>query len=506
MTTPNTLLLSAIDLRPDSPNTLYRQIYDGIRRAILNRQLPPGAKLPSTRDLADILGVSRNTVSEAFERLLAEGYVQAVVGSGTYVSERLPDDLLHPSQPPHPDLPAPSGPRRLSQRGRDLRDLPLPDLDLPYPPPVRRLFPVGIPALDEFPLDLWARLVNRHTRYAPPNQLNRIHDPAGALPLRQAIAGYLRAARAVQCEPEQIVITSGAQEAISVAALVTLDAGDSVWVEEPGYLKGTGAFFTLGIRDVPVPVDGEGLDVAAGMALAPQARAACVTPSHQFPLGITMSLSRRLQLLRWAEENGAWIFEDDYDSPYRYIGHPLSSLQGLDRYRRVIYVGTFNKLLFPSLGIGYLVVPPDLLDAIRKARFFTVSHPPPLAQAALAEFIGEGHFIRHVRRTRRLYHERRDAFLDALERELGGLARPGDSDSGMHMVVWLDAHLDDRAIAARAREEGFQFAPLSAFYQGAAPAPGMALGYAAATPDEIRDGVRRLARIVEQTRRRPSRQ
>lgn len=361
-----------ISVDRSSAAPLHRQLYEGLREAILSGRLSAGALLPSTRELAAGLGVSRNTATSAYAQLLAEGYLEGRVGSGTYVARSLPDDLLRARSGPGGEPGGAGAEVALSRRGRLLAATPTTTARDAGP---ARAFRPGIPALDAFPFGLWRRLESRFWRRPPPGLLG-YGDPAGYGPLRAGISAYLRAARAVRCSPEQVIVVSGSQQALDLAARVLLDPGDAAWVEEPGYAGARAALLGAGARLVPVPVDEEGLDVAAGARLGPDARLVHVTPSHQYPLGATMSLARRLELLGWARRSGAWVLEDDYDSEYRYAGRPLEALQGLDAEGRVIYVGTFSKVLFPSLRLGYLVLPPDLVDAFAAARELTDRHPP----------------------------------------------------------------------------------------------------------------------------------
>ncbi|MEX0749989.1 MAG: PLP-dependent aminotransferase family protein, partial [Dehalococcoidia bacterium] len=351
--------LPQVRLDPGSPEPMYRQLYDAVRKAVLDRTLAPGTRLPATRELARDLGVARNTVMLAFDQLIAEGYVEGRVGAGTYVTDALPDELLSartPSRSPR----RPAAGRALSERGRMLSRTRV-TLN-PPDQPERRAFRMGMPDFAAFPFREWARITSRLWR-DPPHELLFYGDPAGYAPLRAQIAAYVGAARAVQCDVSQVMVVAGSQHALELAARLLVDPGDAVWIEDPGYLGARAALQSSGARLVPVPVDDEGIDVEAGMRRCADARVAYVTPSHQFPLSVTMSLGRRLALLDWAARANAWILEDDFDSEYRYAGRPLASLQGLDGYARVIYIGTFSKVMFPSLRIGYMVVPPDLVDA-----------------------------------------------------------------------------------------------------------------------------------------------
>jgi GntR family transcriptional regulator/MocR family aminotransferase len=487
------LYLASIALDPDAVAPLHRQLYFGLREAILESRLPPGARLPSTRSLAGDLGVSRNTVLAAFEQLLAEGYIQGRVGAGSFVSRQLPEDALNArklepgaTRPAEPGA-APPGP---SARGRRLTALPQPESR-------PRAFAPGLPELARFPFEDWARRLAKTWRN-PPKRLLIGSEPAGFGPLREALAAYLGAARAVRCTPEQIFVVSGAQQALDLAARVLLDAGDPVWVEEPGYTGLIGALVAGGAAVVPVPVDEAGIVVAAGRAVAPGARMACVSPSHQFPLGVTMSLARRLELIEWAREAGAFILEDDYDSEYRYAGRPLAALQGLDADGRVIYVGTMSKVMFPALRLGYMVVPEHLVAAFAAIRRLTDTHPSTLVQPALAEFIKDGSLTAHIRRMRALYAERQALLLEAAARHLGERLALRPAEAGMHLVGRLPHGTDDRAIAARARQLGVEVTPLAALYQGRPDRAGLLLGYAGLTKGEIETGMKVLARCMDE--------
>lgn len=481
----------ALDHRAAAP--LYRQLYDGVRGAILEGRLQAGQRLPATRVLADELGVSRNTVLLAFDQLLSEGYLQSRTGAGTYVTDDLPDRSLHaPVSASAVNAPVPSR-GRLAGRGRLLAGLRVTsrtsiDGSRPFQP--------GAPALDAFPFGVWARLTARQLRTLPAAAYG-YGDPAGYAPLREAVAVYLRTARAVRCEAAQVIIVSGAQQGLDLAARVLLDAGETAWVEDPGYLGTRAALTAAGVRVAPVPVDAEGLQVEAGMASAPEARLAYVTPSYQYPMGVTMSLGRRLQLLAWAAERDAWIVEDDYDSEYRYAGPPLAALQGLDTEGRVIYLGTFSKVLFPALRLGYLVVPPGLVEVFSTARSVADRQGSLLEQAVLTAFIQEGHFSRHVRRMRVLYQERQELLVAAVRRVLEGRLEVAPSDAGMHLLGRLPEGTDDAVVAARAVEAGLMIPPLSLYSLRYRPHPALVLGYPAFDEAAIHTGVRRLAQVLD---------
>jgi GntR family transcriptional regulator/MocR family aminotransferase len=462
---------------------LTQELYDELRQSILGGQLLPGTRLPSTRALAEERGVSRNTVLNAYEQLLAEGYVEARVGSGTCVARALPEELLAVRAPTRGTGKSACPP--LSRRGELLASNPGRPLSAPRRP---RAFESGLPDAAAFPFRTWTRLMARQWR-RPSYELLSYGDPAGYRPLREAIAAYVRTARAVRCDAEQVFIVSGSQQALDLTARLLIDPGDVALIENPGYPGARVALSAAGARVVPLPVDDDGADIAR----AKNARLVFVTPSHQYPLGVTLSLRRRLALIEWASQRGAWIVEDDYDSEFRYRRKPLPSLQGLDAAGRVIYLGTFSKTLFPSLRLGFVVLPPELVDPFRRARAVVDGHSPVSEQAVLAEFIAEGHFARHIRRMRVLYEERQRVLVEAAKRELGGLLDVRPLDGGMHLVGWLPAGADDVLVAERAAERGVHVVPLSRCAVGKSPRRGLLLGYAALTPPQIREGVRRLA-------------
>jgi GntR family transcriptional regulator/MocR family aminotransferase len=481
---------------------LYKQLYERLRDAILAGQLTPDARLPSTRVLASELGVSRTTTALAYEHLLLEGYIESRVGAGTSVAhlqtaqrKQVADDAGHPRAVES------AGPRTamLSRRGCLLVDTPFPEAF--YANQVggaANLFRVGQPEVASFPYETWARLVAKHARRSL-HAVSYYQDVRGYAPLRAAIAAHIGVTRGVHCAPEQIIVTAGAQGALDLVARVLLDPGDPVWVEDPGYGGARGALLAAGAKLVAVPVDGEGIDVEAGRAHYRDARLAFVTPLHQFPTGVTMSLRRRLALLQWAREAQAWIVEDDYDSEYRFSGRPLEALQGLDSAARVIYVGTFSKVLFPSLRLGYLVAPPALIEGLLAARDFIDMHPPLLEQMALDDFIVEGHFARHLRKMRAQYLARRDALVDALRRELGDVLDVAAPEAGMHLVAWLPPGVDGRAAAARVAAYDQHILPVSHFSVGPLPRDGLVLGFAGDAPHALRAGVLVLARALRGT-------
>ncbi|KAB7739540.1 aminotransferase class I/II-fold pyridoxal phosphate-dependent enzyme [Parvibaculum sedimenti] len=490
MRTPLSLDLLAVDPQADTP--LYRQLYDALRGAILEGRLTAGGRLPSSRRLAADLGVGRNTVLSAYEQLAAEGYLEGQIGAGTRIASSLPDNLLEVggSAARGPDQTAPANPNRLSRRGETVAAIRRPGIG--YERGQARAFQHGLPAVDQFPAALWSRLLGRRTR-DPRNGLFGYETGAGYAPLREAIAAHAGAARGVICTPDQVIVTTGAQAALDLASRMLIDPEDAVWIEEPGYLGARAALLGAGARLMPVPVDGEGLDVAAGIALEPAPRLIYVTPSHQYPLGVTLSLPRRLALLDFARRADAWVIEDDYDSEYRYAGRPLASLQGLDRATRVLYMGTFSKTLFPGLKVGYLIVPDALVDAFRAAIRLTGHVPAPIIQAALAEFIGEGHFGAHVRRMRTIYAARRAALIDAAERELVAFLELTPCDGGMQLVGCLRDGLDDRHASALAAAANIHVAPLAPYYLGKPSLSGLHMGFAGIPEAQIARSAKRLA-------------
>lgn len=476
----------------DLATPLYQQLYLHLRTAILSGELPGGRKLPSTRALADELAVSRNTVLNAYEQLTAEGYVEGMEGSGTFVANILPEQLLTTPKSHVPATTQPQGAAApapiLSQRARAQMTSPqiapiLPRMADGRPHP----FSLGMSALDAFPHQLWSRLVARHASHISAGDLV-YQAAAGYRPLREAIAEYATVARGVHCTPEQIVIVAGAQGALDLASRVLLNPGDPVWIEDPGYVGARGAFLGAGAHIVPVPVDHEGLVVDVGIERAPQARMAYVTPSHQFPLGVIMSVSRRLSLLQWARAANAYILEDDYDGEYRFAGRPLATLKALDKAERVIYIGTFSKVLSPALRIGYLILPPPLVEPFLAVRRLIDFHTPILEQAALAEFITEGHFVRHLRRMRLLYAERRAALLEALRTlPLDVQAAP----VGSHCIAWLPAAVDESRLLQRAIADDLNLWLVSKYSIEPLARQGLLIGYGDHNVEATQEAVQR---------------
>ena len=485
-----------IALDPKSSESLTRQIYRVLRDGILAGRLVSGLRLPSTRALAHDLGVSRNTVVAAFDQLLAEGYVESRAGRGTRVSQTMPDHLLRAGTRPRPRIVPPTPSTEPSARGTLLvghaqRKSSIEEGTVAFAP--------GVPALDLFPWPTWARIVARRAR-----ELGVVNagygDTLGHRPLREAVARYVAAARGVTCTADQVIIVGGSQQGLDLIARVATDPGDSAWIEDPGYHGALGALAAAGLRITGVPVDADGMSVAAGRLGAPAARLIYVTPSHQFPLGVTMSLSRRLELLAAAAQMDAWIVEDDYDSEFRYVSRPLTALQGLDADGRVAYVGTFSKVMFPALRIGFVIAPTSLVPALAAARQFAGTQQATLEQMVLADFIAEGHFERHVRRMRGVYAERQHHLIDALRSECDGLVDAAPAGSGMHLVGWLPSTIDDRDVSRRAAARGVDAIPLSAFaVTRGAGRPGIVLGYAHVDRQTMVTAARRLATAIRES-------
>lgn len=491
---PNHSELSLILNRSDLSGSglpLYRQICESVRKAILIGRLRSGVRLPSTRRLSRELGVSRNTVLVAFDQLIAEGYLVTKRGSGTFVADGLTDSHLKALRPGSAPASPNGSARTVSSRGNRLREL---DAAFSSDREMPRAFQTGLTCIDEFPLEIWKRILSRILRGSRPANLDYLdyREIQGYLPLREAISRYLGLSRGLACEPERIFIVSGSQQGLDLAARVLLDKDGVALVEDPGYRGVLGALRAAEARIVPIPLDEEGFSVAEAENRNENVSAVFVTPSHHFPTGTVMSLSRRLGLLEWSNKNGVWIVEDDYDSEFRYDGRPLSALSGLDAHERVVYVGTFSKVMFPSMRLGYLVVPSDLVSVFQKALLYTSLHAPTLEQAALADFINEGHFGRHIRRMKKLYAEKQDLLAGELTKHLSDFLEVRPDNAGLSLIAGLRRDRTDIVVAERALCHGVYVAPLS-FYCIESTLPGaLIFGYAGVEEAEIREGVRRL--------------
>ena len=475
---------------PDDPLSLREQLVRFFRKGVADGTLQPGIRLPASRVLAQELGLSRITVSGAYEQLVAEGFLEARRGAGTYVAARIAEQKLRSSMPS-------SQVRQrtpISVRARRLTGIDSMSM-------ARATWPLtpGLPALDAFPYALWGRLEGRFWRRRPTPDLS-YGDPQGFLPLREALAEYLGAARGVVCNAHQIVIAPGAQAGVSIATLALTDVGDRVWVENPGYDAAYRSLVLAGVAAVGIGVDAEGLDVNDGRNRAPDARLAMVSPSHQYPLGVTMSLARRLALLQWANEASAFILEDDYDSEFRYECAPTPALKALDGDNgRVIYIGTLSKLLAPGLRLGFLVAPDDLIDALCAVRNGTDHRVPIPLQATAADFIGNGHLGAHIRRSKVLYAERRAALLSAINSEGSDWLTMPTASTGLHMVTELPDCCSDQALAAAARMRQIGVTPLSGYFIDASKSqrPGLLMGFGNTRPESMKGAIRTLCRLIE---------
>ncbi|HYL99414.1 MAG TPA: PLP-dependent aminotransferase family protein [Blastocatellia bacterium] len=477
----------------DAATPAYRWLYDALRAAILDGRMRPGSRLPATRDLAAEYGLSRGTIISAFEQLKSEGYVEGSVGSGTYVSKVLPDELFRVKGKAGPKQP------ERQRKGRVLSDYARQAKLFPnYGVRPVRAFRANLPALDLFPIALWTQLATRRLRQVTRNLLMGC-ESMGYDPLRAAIADYLNTSRGVKCAPDQVVVVSGVQEALDLAARLFLNPGDRVCVEEPGYTGAAMVFEAYGAKIRPAPLDQEGLEVTERTLRG--SRLVYVTPGHQFPLGMTMSLSRRLALLDWARTSGAMIFEDDYDSEYRYSGRPVPALQGLDPEGPVLFAGSFSKVLFPSLRLGYLVVPRDMIDIFAAAKSIMNRHGPLLEQTVLCDFIVEGHFGRHLRRMREIYAERLSFLLTSARQRLAGLLEISEIEAGLQTTGWLGDGIQGVAAEEAAAARGVEVVALSRYSRGPLNREGLMLGFAAMDTAEIQRGVEQLGVALEQQSR-----
>lgn len=486
-----------LDERSASAAPLYRQIYEAIRHAILSGKLISGTRLPASRVLARQLSVSRITVVNAFEQLLAEGYLEGKTGAGTFVASKIPEDLLQISRVEKKDKAADLAKekvkisklaKRLSETRTKISRFQNFSKTVP--------FKNALTAVHEFPFEVWEKIavrVYRQSRY----KILGYGETAGYRPLREAVAAHLASSRGVRCTIDQIFITNGAQQALDLTGRVLLDPEDKVWIEDPCYQEALSVFRSNGAEVIPVPVDAEGFNLETAERASGPAKLVYITPSHQYPTGVTMSLARRLSLLEWARKNESWIIEDDYNSEFRYSGRPLASLQNLDNFGRVIYVGTFSKTIFPALRLGCMVVPKNLIEIFRAARNLCDCHSPIFEQAILADFIAEGHFARHLRRMRTLYEKRQHVLVEEAERELGGLLKVSKAQSGMHLIGWLSEGFNEQEVAAKGIENDLNITPLSSYcIENNLPA-GIILGYTGFDEKQIKQGVKKLKEVLE---------
>jgi GntR family transcriptional regulator/MocR family aminotransferase len=480
--------VDVVGLEGQAMQPAYVRICERIRSAIASGALQLNSRLPSSRMLAKDLHVARNTVDWALAQLVADGYVVRRRGAGTFVAARLPErDAAPAARKRRAQARTSATPRRLSQRALALRDYPGHYRAAPAVP-----FTPSLPPIDLFPRAVWNRLLSREAS-RPCDDLWTYGASNGLPALREAIAAHASAMRATRCSPEQIIVVTSTQQALELAAKVVCDPGDRAWVESPGYQPAKHCLRAAGLTVIEAPVDAQGLDVDAARRLEARARLAYVTPSHQYPLGVEMSPERRKALLDWAHAQDAYVLEDDYDGDYRYEGRPIASLQGLDDNERVLYIGSFNKILFPALRLAYCIAPAPLLDAFVAAKHVADGHTALLTQAALAAFIGEGHLARHLRRTRAIYDERRLAFLEEAQ-ALGEWLELGPATAGMHVAaVFRDARMDDRAVAADCAGAGVDVHPLTKY---GSTRSGLVFGFASASRAATRTGLKVVRRAL----------
>ena len=486
---PGGALLSGFSIERDSGVPIYRQLDASLRRLILQGSLTPGQKLPSTRELSRELGVSRITVKSVYEQLVAEGYAQAKTGAGTFVAEGLDFEAAPKFKRPRHRTKAPE--IEISARARAImssRAGVRHGKTLPFRP--------GVPALDLFPIKTWNKylldaMASRQRHHLSYGELN------GSSALRASIARHLNDARGMQVDPEQIIVTSGAQQAFVMIAFVLLEQGDVVWYENPGHIAGRDVMQIMGARIAPVPVDHEGLDLQYAIDRHAKPAIIFTTPSHQQPLGTTMSLIRRLSLLNYAQENDAWIIEDDYDSEFRYRGRPLPALSALDSERRVFYVGTFSKSMFAAMRIGYIVVPPGLVDSFAQAGNLLGHGSSAVVEQALSRYMDDGRFVEHIRKMRRVYRERRDLLFEYLTRDCGGILEPQPTDAGMHIVARLKTGLSDEAAHRALLDAGIESLPLSVYCSEPIDRSGLVLGFSCASEKRIPALTRKMFEVLE---------
>ena len=486
-------------LKLDADGALYDQVYRALRGQILGGRLAAAARVPATRDLARELGVSRNVAIMAYRQLLDEGYLTARKGSGTFVARELPLHLTTVAARRRPLAARPAAPVRLSAYARRVHEVshgvqftwaPRRDV-LPYD------FRYGPPSFTDFPHETWCRIVARRARRVTIRDLD-YGMPEGLPALRDAIAEYAGRARAIACTPEQILVVNGSQQALDLAARVLVDPGDVVLMEEPHYRGARTVMRAAGAKIETIAVDDHGLRTAELAQRRTPSRLAIVTPSHQFPTGAVMPLGRRLELLAWARRSGACIFEDDYDSEYRYSGRPIEALAALDDSGCVLYAATFSKVMFPSLRLGYMILPERLVEPIRSVKALMDTGGPNFAQSALVDFIREGHFERHLHRTRTRNASRRAAMLEALERHLGSRAQVSGINAGLHLMLWLrDLPASrSRELRMRAERAGVGVYSVEPFYLNPPKQVGLLLGYATMPEKQIGEGIRRFASVV----------
>ena len=484
-------LFGSINLDRGDPSYLHSQLYNSLRELILDGVLKSEQRLPSSRVLAEELSISRTTVLTVYDRLNSEGLLYSKTGAGSFVSSILKQRQLTLDGVVAENSDAAKDSPPLSRAFREMyKRLPI-RVEISNP----QAFSTAIPAIDVFPMELWSRLVSRYSRRP---DLVRYIPSKGYPPLLEAIAAHLRTERGLECRPDQIYITSGAQQALNFLGEILLDPGDTVWFENPGSRVARNGFVARGAKLVPVPVDDEGLDVKQGISAAPDFKLVSVTPSHQQPRGSIMSLSRRLELLNAADKANAWIIEDDFDGEFFYAKRPLLTLFSIARNRRVIYVGTFSKSMFPSLRLGYFVIPDTLVEQLNRSVGSYLPAVPLLIQAAAAEFIDKGHFATHIRKAKKVYLERYQALSTAIAQHLDQYLDLIPTETGFHALALFKKDFDEREVADLAMQAGLLVRPLSNYcIEPLAEIKGIALGYGCVTPKQIEDSVIKLKSIFE---------
>ncbi|MDH4872184.1 PLP-dependent aminotransferase family protein [Pseudomonas sp. BN515] len=491
MKTPGGMLLTGIELDRSSPVPLYRQLYLQVRKQILSGRLPGGTRLPSTRTLCKELGLSRITLLNAFDQLTAEGFLASRTGAGSYVGDEWEGRNAAADKPRKP-------PRlsSMSQAVHSLRSDHFSGMSYSaWAPDCPTSFLPSHPAYDAFPMLVWKRMMNRHLRKPGKTDLG-YGELKGLLRLREAIVEYVADARGIECSVDQVVITSGAQQAFNLLGMLLLNPGDNVWMEDPGHIAARIAFQALGCQLVPLRIDDQGLDVMQGLRDCPDARLAFTTPSRQHPLGTTMSYARRQELIDWAGRSQGWIIEDDCDSEFRYVGRPLPALYAMDQWDKVIYVGTFSKVLYPSLRLGYVILPEDLVEPFCAIRAVMDRSPSTLHQATTADFMQDGHFLGHIRRMRNLYQARQACLVEALQRHLGGFLSVTPVEAGLHLMGWLPEEMDDDALArGLADHQVYTYALRDYCIRHYLP-PGLLLGFAATPETQAEQRVQEFAQAL----------
>ncbi len=485
---PGGALLQAFSIERGTSVPIYRQLDASLRRLILEGTLAAGQKLPSTRELAQDLGLSRITVKSVYEQLIAEGYVQAKTGAGTFVADGLeietkPEIWRARQKLTMPDI-------EISERAQTIMSS---KASVRYGE--TEPFRPGVPALELFPTRIWNKylldaMTSRNRQNLSYGEVN------GSSALRASIVRHLADARGMQVDADQIIITSGAQQAFVLIAFVLLSRGDTVWYENPGHIAGRDVMQIMGSNVAPVPIDGEGFDLQFAQRTHAKPSLIFTTPSHQQPLGVTMSLGRRLALLNYAKENDCWIIEDDYDSEFRYRGRPLPALSALDSERRVFYVGTFSKSMFAAMRLGYVVVPPALADSFAKARNLLGQSSSAVVEQALSRFMDEGRFVEHIRKMRRIYRERRDVLFECLTRDCSAFLEPQETDAGMHMLAWLKNGLGDQDVHRALLDAGIESLPLSVYCIEPLERKGIVLGFSGADTRRIPRLTKRIADVL----------